>query len=204
MHAAHVFAPGWLQEKTAANYFRGRKIYKCKQISGIVPGLGRWQNLVYVFLGAGHFFSGRNNKHKQNPQKIPGQSRENILRHVCGSLDPFFMQQNEPFWPWNLHPREGNPLKHRMIFFAPKYFRHQEKGVLAKGVPEESIVTSKKPRNTQGDWTQQYIWHSEGYSQERRRSLQKPPSKNPLFLAPDYLCTIGPKIIKHTFIFFGN
>ena len=32
---------------------------------------------------------------------------------------------------------------------------------------------------------QQYIGHLERHSQERRTSLQKPPSKKPLFLVPD-------------------
>ena len=27
----------------------------------------------------------------------------------------FFIEQNEPFLPYNLRPREGNPLKHRLI-----------------------------------------------------------------------------------------
>ena len=57
--------------------------------------------------------------------------------------------------------------------------RRQEKGVLAKGVPEESIVTSKKPKNTQGYQTQQYIWHS-GRQAKRgidlcKKNLLKPP-----------------------------
>ena len=43
----------------------------------------------------------------------------------------------------------------------------------------------KETKNIQGYWAQQYIWHSERDSQERRILLQKPPSKNTLFLAPD-------------------
>ena len=39
----------------------------------------------------------------------------NFASHLCGSPDPFFMQRNEPFLPQNLHPREGKPLKHRLI-----------------------------------------------------------------------------------------
>ena len=34
-------------------------------------------------------------------------------------------------------------------------------------------------KTTQGFWTQQYIWHSESYSPERRTFLQKAPSKKP-------------------------
>ena len=61
----------------------------------------------------------------------------------------------------------------------------QEKGVSAKGVSAESSVTAKRAESTQGCWTQQYIWHSECHSQERRTFLQKPPSKNLQFLAPE-------------------
>ena len=42
-----------------------------------------------------------------------------ILLHVCGSSDPCFMQQNEPFLFQNLCPCEGNPLKHRLILRTP-------------------------------------------------------------------------------------
>ena len=55
--------------------------------------------------------------------------------------------------------------------------RNQEKGVLAKGVSAECNVTAKETKTTQGYWPQQYIWHSERHSQERRTFLQKPPSK---------------------------
>ena len=47
--------------------------------------------------------------------------------------------------------------------------RSQEKGVLAKGASAESSVTPKETENNQGYWAQQC----------------KPPSKNPLFLAPE-------------------
>ena len=60
---------------------------------------------------------------------------------------------------------------------------NQEKGVLAKGVSVESSVTPKETKNTRGHWAQQFIWHSERHSQERRIFWQKPPSKNPLFWA---------------------
>ena len=35
-----------------------------------------------------------------------------ILLHLCGSPDTCFMQQSERFLPQNLHPSEGNLLKH--------------------------------------------------------------------------------------------
>ena len=44
-----------------------RKTHKHKQICGIVPGLGGWQNFVYVFF-PGHSLWGRKT-HKQNPPK---------------------------------------------------------------------------------------------------------------------------------------
>ena len=66
------------------------------------------------------------------------------------------------------------------------FFRSQEKVGLGKGVSAESSVTPKKAKNSQGYWTQQYIWHSECHSQERHRFLQKTPSKNPLLLALEF------------------
>ena len=61
-------------------------------------------------------------------------------------------------------------------------FRNQEKGVLAKGVSVESSVTPKETKNIQGYWAQQYIWHSERHSQEKRTFC-----KNPLCLVADKL-----------------
>ena len=49
----------------------------------------------------------------------------------------------------------------------------------------KSIVTAKETKHTQGYWPQQYIWHSERHCQEAY-VLQKPHSKNPLFLVPDF------------------
>ena len=72
-------------------------------------------------------------------------------------------------------------LKHQN---APKIFRNQEKGVLAKGVSVESSVTAKATESTQGCWPQQYIWHSERHSQERRTFCKNPLLKPPLFLVP--------------------
>ena len=37
-----------------------------------------------------------------------------VVLHFCGSLDPFVIQQNDPFLPEGLHPPEGNPVKHRL------------------------------------------------------------------------------------------
>ena len=59
-----------------------RKTHKHKQICGIVPGLGGRQNLVYVFFLFGPFLMGEKT-HKQNPPKIQGQSRENIVYVLC-------------------------------------------------------------------------------------------------------------------------
>ena len=56
-------------------YVRERKnihTHKHKQVCGIVPGLGVWQNFVHVF-SSGHSMQGR------KPPKIPGQSRENFV-----------------------------------------------------------------------------------------------------------------------------
>ena len=59
-------------------------------------------------------------------------------------------------------------------------------GVFAKGSSARSNVMPKEEtKNTQGYWAQQCIWHSERHSQERCTFLQKPPSKNPLFLVPE-------------------
>ena len=69
-----------------------------------------------------------------------------------------------------------------MVEVGQGVVKNQEKGVLAKGVSAESSVTPKETKNAQGYWAQQYIWHSERRSQERRTILQKPPSKNPLVL----------------------
>ena len=56
---------------------------------------------------------------------------------------------------------------------------NKEKGVLSKGISEESIVRSKKPRNTQGYWTKQYIWHSERQAKRGLDLCKNPPSKHP-------------------------
>ena len=53
--------------------------------------------------------------------------------------------------------------------------RPQEKGVLAKGVLAQSSVTPKETKNTQGYTAQQYVWHSEPHSQERRYYFAKTP-----------------------------
>ena len=63
------------------------------------------------------------------------------------------------------------------------YSSGTKKGVLAKGVSAGSSVTPKEQKILLGHWPQQYIWHSQRDGQEGRVFLQKPPSKNPLFLA---------------------
>ena len=63
--------------------------------------------------------------------------------------------------------------------------------VLAKGVSAESSVRPKETKKIQGYWVQQYIWHSERHSQERRTFFRNPLLK-PLFLAPEQvrLCSV--------------
>ena len=56
---------------------RERKKHKHKQICGIVPGLGGWQNFVYVFF-SGHSLWGEKHTNKISP-KILGQSRKNSV-----------------------------------------------------------------------------------------------------------------------------
>ena len=46
-----------------------------------------------------------------------------MLLHFCGSPDPFFMQRNEPCLPYDLHPREGDPVKHRLILRPRNAFK---------------------------------------------------------------------------------
>ena len=82
-----VCEPGFLRFATARPYahpllpvrrwrfpYQG-KTHKRKHIRGIVLGLGGCQKSAYVFLG-GSFLMGGELTHKQNPQKILGQSRE--------------------------------------------------------------------------------------------------------------------------------
>ena len=58
--------------------FSGKdKTHKHKQICGIVPGLGGWQKFVYVLFWVIPY--GGEETHKQNPSKIPRQSRENFV-----------------------------------------------------------------------------------------------------------------------------
>ena len=62
------------------------KTQKHKQISGIVLGLVVWQKLVYVSFWGVIPYGGET--HKQNPPKIPGQSREMFV-YVLFSLSFF-------------------------------------------------------------------------------------------------------------------
>ena len=52
--------------------------------------------------------------------------------------------------------------------------RNKEKGVLEKGFSVESSVATKEIKNTQRYWPQQYMWHSERHSQERRTFCKNP------------------------------
>ena len=65
---------------------------------------------------------------EKSSRKIPGKILQNLYNknpdtylqrvwpNFCGSPGPFLVQQSEPFLPQNLHPREGNPLKHCLRF----------------------------------------------------------------------------------------
>ena len=58
-------------------YISGKeKTHKHKHICGLVPGLGGCQKFVYVFFQVIPYGAEKKKKHKQNPPKIPGQSRE--------------------------------------------------------------------------------------------------------------------------------
>ena len=60
-------------------HIREEKTHTHKQIRGIVPGLGGWQNFVYAsFWGHSHFLWEQKyiNKFPPPPPKIPGQSCE--------------------------------------------------------------------------------------------------------------------------------
>ena len=67
-----------------------------------------------------------------------------------------------------------------------------------------SSVTPKETKNTQGCWGQQYIWHSEHHSQERRIFLHKPPSKSPLFLVPGRLAWRTFRILSIFYVVSGG
>ena len=85
--------------------------------------------------------------------------------------------------------------------------QNQEKGVLAKGVSAESSVTPRRTKKYPAYWAQQYLYHSERHSQERRIFLQKPPSKNLFFLVPDFLPFVlchGILQIHHALSEFGD
>ena len=54
-----------------------------------------------------------------------------------------------------------------------------KRGDLSEGVSAESSVTNRKTINSQGYWAQQYTWHAERHSQERRTFLQRLPFLKP-------------------------
>ena len=60
-------------------YLGERKTHKHKQICGIVPGLDGRQKFVYMFFCSGIIPYGGEKAHKQNPPRIPGQSREMLF-----------------------------------------------------------------------------------------------------------------------------
>ena len=53
------------------------------------------------------------------------------------------------------------------------------KGGFSKEFSVEPSVTAKETKNTQGYWAQQYIWHAERHSRERRTFSQNPLKKKP-------------------------
>ena len=55
-------------------------------------------------------------------------------------------------------------------------------GYISAPYPNPYAPVTVPPPYDYSNWAQQYIWHSERRSQERRTFLQNPPSKTPLFL----------------------
>ena len=55
--------------------------FKSAQLCGIVPGLGGWQNVFYVFFRVIPY--GGEKHINKIPPKIPGQSRENFVYVFC-------------------------------------------------------------------------------------------------------------------------
>ena len=66
------------------------------------------------------FFLGKNSKTQSSLNFLQSGSRKftksdfSGLAPIWSVLNPFFVQQNEPFLHENLHRHEGNPLKHRL------------------------------------------------------------------------------------------
>ena len=63
--------------------------------------------------------------------------------------------------------------------FVPVLSGTKKRVFLAKGVSVAYSVTAKETKNSQGYWPQQYIWHSERHSQERRTFFKNPLLKPP-------------------------
>ena len=75
----------------------GKKTHRHKQICGIVPGLGGWQNFVYVFFFSGHSLWGRKT-HKQNPPQNPGTISWNVCLRVFFFMCFFSFPRNGVRW----------------------------------------------------------------------------------------------------------
>ena len=106
---------------------------------------------------------------------------ENISRTPPGPATdpqdgPIHKTPNKYLWAEILEPRENTPETPKKY---PK-LRSQEKG-FSKGGFCRIRRHAQENENTQGYWASQHIWHSERRGKERRRLLQKPPSKTPLF-----------------------
>ena len=118
-------------------------------------------------------------------------------RHFSKCSRPFIQSVKSTFSDLkSCHPIVGPPVKLSFLGLKnpaklppnfPQNFPSgtKIKGVSATGVFAESCVTRKETKSTGGIGPSGTFWHSERHSQERRTSLQKPPSKNSLFLIPD-------------------
>ena len=98
----------------------------------------------------------------------------------------FRMYPRSCFW-YRGHPPKGAPDTENPSctgFTVPGKSRTKKRG-FSKGGFCRVQCHGQETKSTQGYWAQQYIWHSERHSQERRIFLQKPPSKKPLFLVPE-------------------
>ena len=75
---------------------------------------------------------------------------------------------------------------------TPHQSETKRKGVLAKGVSAESSVTPKEAEKIHGYWAQQYILALRAPQPREAYILQKKPSKNPLFLVPEFeMCRLA-------------
>ena len=84
------------------------------------------------------------------------------------------------------------PFHSESVF--PEICQDPRKGGFSKGVSVESSVTSEETKSTQGCWPQQYIWHSERHSQERRTFCGSPLLKTPFSWSPENW--VVPRLLK--------